>query len=128
MKELKDYTSNELRAELKRRSIEARKSHPRVIEYKEFEGIVSKVENQSHYMSGKTISFVWWKFVLKDITSKIAVDSYTDTFYLKQGLFKKADAPKIGDRVRLRYRRTKGHEVFDVKNAKIVEIIKESDV
>ena len=29
----------------------------------------------------------------------------------------------IGDRVKLRYRRTKGHEVFDLSKAKIIEII-----
>ena len=34
-------------------------------------------------------------------------------------------APKVGDRVRLRYRRTKkGFEAFDLDKAKIVEIIR----
>lgn len=37
MKELKDYTDEQLREELKRRAKERRKSTPREIVYKEFE-------------------------------------------------------------------------------------------
>ena len=40
MKELKDYTEEELREELKRRVLERRKNTPRRIEYVEFEATV----------------------------------------------------------------------------------------
>lgn len=43
---------------------------------------------------------------------------------LKQGLFKRNDSPQVGDRVKLRYRRTKSNESFDIWKTKIVEIIK----
>ena len=42
---------------------------------------------------------------------------------MKQGCFKRNNAPKIGDKVKLRYRRTKGYEIFDLVKAKIVEIV-----
>ena len=44
---------------------------------------------------------------------------------MKQGTFKRENAPKVGDRVKLRYRRTKKqHEYFDFSKAKIIGIIK----
>ena len=49
---------------------------------------------------------------------------YKDGCHLARGILKKGDAPKVGDRVKLRYRRRKsGYEGFDMDNAKIVEII-----
>ena len=45
MKELKDYTDEELRNELKRRANERRKDTPREIVYVEFEATIKKVDN-----------------------------------------------------------------------------------
>jgi hypothetical protein len=46
-------------------------------------------------------------------------------YKLARGVFKKDNAPQVGDRVELRYRRTKrDYEGFDMDNARIVEVIK----
>lgn len=48
-----------------------------------------------------------------------------DVFRLACGVFTKSNAPKVGDRVKLRYRiHKKTFEGFDMAKARIVEIIK----
>lgn len=121
--ELKDYTTEELREELKRRAKDARlnakRSEP---EYKEFTGVIKHIDQ-------------WHRGIysyLFRITSAVVNGERTDDyiynneFKLKQGLFQKNTIPQVGDVVLLRYKRTKvnrNKEVFDIKNAKIVKII-----
>lgn len=45
MKDLQNYTDDQLREELKRRAKERRKSTPREIVYKEFEATVASLDN-----------------------------------------------------------------------------------
>lgn len=121
--ELKDYTTEELREELKRRAKEARlnakRSEP---EYKEFTGVIKHIDQWHHGIYS----------YLFDITSSVVNGErtndyiYNSGFKLKQGLFQKNTIPQVGDVVLLRYKRTKvnrNKEVFDIKNAKIVKII-----
>lgn len=115
MKELKDYTDEELRNELKRRAIEKRKNTPREIVYVEFEATIQTIN--------KRYCFNQWKFKVNNWTTHVDI-KYRNEFTLKQGCFKKDTAPKVGDKVKIRYRRTKNSaEIFDIHNAKIVEII-----
>jgi hypothetical protein len=54
--------------------------------------------------------------------------SYADVYKLARGVFKKDNAPQVGDRVKLRYRRTnRGYEGFDMDKARIVEIVKKKE-
>ena len=128
MKELKDYTDEQLREELKRRARERRANTPREIVYKEFEATVALLDNvifEKLDGSMKYRPFQFWRYRLTDCTSDLANQHLWNDYYLKHNVFKLDNAPKVGDRVKLRYRKTKkGHEVFDLNKAKIVEIIK----
>lgn len=128
MKDLQNYTDEQLREELKRRAIERRKNTPREIVYKEFEATVASLDNVICKNSDGSIKyrpFQFWRYSLSDCTSDIANQRLWNDYYLKHNVFKRDNAPKVGDRVKLRYRRTKnGHEAFDLNKAKIVEIIK----
>lgn len=132
MKELKDYTDDELREELKRRAVERRKDTPREIVYVEFEATIKEIDNifmKNYYGDGlhKYKAFSLWKYYIEDWTLNCPNANQILTgrrLELKQGLFKRNDSPQVGDRVKLRYRRTKGSECFDIWKAKVVEIIK----
>lgn len=129
MKNLYEYTDDELRAELKRRAIEKRKNTPRDIKYVEFEATIKCVNN----IKTKWRNQVWynqfstWTFSVKECTSELANKYPWNNYKLGKG-FNKSNYPKVGDVVKLRYRRTKKeHEVFDLSKAKIVEIIKKQE-
>ena len=131
MKELKDYTDDELREELKRRVIERRKNTPRETIYVEFEATINKVDNihiknWNGFGNHKYKAFPFWRYKLEDWTLDREHQTIKSrSFELKPNTFKRNEAPQIGDRVKVRYRRTKGHECFDIQKAKIVEIIKQ---
>lgn len=126
MKDLKDYADDELREELKRRSVERRRNTPRKIEYVEFEATVCEVCNTWSNCMGREFKcpFVLWTYLVKDCTLELA-NGYPEMEYkLKGGVFNKSTSPKTGDRVRLRYRRTKGRfEHVDMAKARIMEIV-----
>lgn len=129
MENLKNYTDEQLREELKRRIEERRKNTKREIVYIEFEATVDKLDNQQGYKCNGDVkykAFVFWKYRLKDCSSDLANSYSYNEYYIKQGCFKRDNAPQVGDVVKLRYRRTKSKEVFDLKTAKIVEIIKKA--
>ncbi len=126
MKELKDYTEEELRQELKRRVLERRKNTPRRIEYVEFEATVCGISNTWSNCQGREFKypFVLWTYQVKDCSIALANFRPENDYKLKGGVFNKGNAPKVGDRVRLRYRRTKGRlESVDLAKARITEIV-----
>lgn len=127
MKELKDYTDEELRSELQRRVKEKRKNQKYEITYIEFEATICKVNNTLGFKGNgerKYTPFVFWKYGIKDCSLELANGYPWHEYYLKQGCFKRDTAPQVGDRVKLRYRKTKKqHEVFDLNKAKIISII-----
>ena len=126
MKDLKDYTDEELRQELKRRVVERRKNTPRKIEYVEFEATVSRVDNlRCNYLGTEyKRPFLLWTYKVKDCSYGLASTCLENEYKLKGGVFNKSNAPKEGDRVKLRYRRTKGRfESVDLSMAKIVGIV-----
>ena len=127
MRTLQDYTDEELRKELRRRVQEKRKSQKHEIVYVEFKATIDKVDNTLSYTANGAIKhkpFMFWKYEVKDCSYEFAkINNHVNCFYLKQGCFKRSNAPQIGDRVKLRYRRTKNNEIFDLAKAKIIEII-----
>lgn len=122
------FSDEELREELKRRAQERRKSQKNEIKYIDFEATVIGIDNTQGYKANgdtKYKPFVFWKYRVNNCSYEFAErNNHIDEFYLKQGCFNRYNAPKIGDRVRLRYRRTKGYEIFNLSKAKIIEIIK----
>lgn len=128
MKTLSDYTDEELCKELRRRVQEKRKNQKHEITYIEFEATICEVYNTLGYKCGGEIKyspFADWNYRLKDCSLELANHYPWFNYFNKRGCFKRDNAPQIGDRVKLRYRRTKGGKVFDLQKAKIVEIIKE---
>ena len=122
MKTLQEHTDEELREELKRRTKERRKNQKYEITYVEFEATIDKVDNTLGY---KKKPFTLWKYSIKDCSLELANSYPWNYYYKKPGCFKRDNAPQIGDRVKLRYRKTKcGLEVFRLRKAKIIEIIK----
>lgn len=110
-----DVTFENSPQQVELRYIKASKKQP--IEYVEFEGVVKDVHkhrslNRNYAVLGN---------------GKFFQDGYTRDFALKPGIFTKATAPKVGDRVVLSYRKTKkrakGGEYFDFINAKIIKVI-----
>lgn len=125
MEELRMYSDDELKSELKRRAIERRKNTPKEIQYKEFEATVVKVENIRCSSRGKPKykPLPSWRYKVGDWTTPLDI-KYHNEFYLKQGCFNLKNAPKVGDRVKIRYRQTKNpYELHKVMSGKIVEVI-----
>ena len=121
------FTDDELRAELKRRAVERRRGTPREITYVEFDATISKIYNVAYtYPDGraKYLPFPQWRYCVDKCTSDLASQYLYKEYQLQSGAFKKCESPRLGDRVKLRYRRTKAHEVSDLSCAKIIEILK----
>lgn len=130
MSDLLLYSDEELREELKRRAIERRKNTPREIVYKEFEATIIAIFNEKMKYNGHTsyLPFDQWSYRVNDVTSDFVKMYYKDVYKLARGIFKKDNAPQVGDRVKLRYRRTKrNYEGFDMDKARIIEIIKRKE-
>lgn len=127
MKTLQDYTDEELREELKRRTQERRKNQKHENSYIEFEATICYVDNTLGYKCNgdrKYKPFCFWRYSIKDCSLALANGYPWYQYYNKHGCFKRDNAPQIGDRVKLRYRKTKGgYESFNLQKAKIVEII-----
>ena len=126
MSDLLLYSDEELLEELKRRARERRANTPREIVYKEFEATIVQVYNVKQKYNGHTsyLPFEQWSYRVNDVTSDSVRMHYKDVYKLARGVFKKDNAPKVGDRVKLRYRRRKnGYEFFDIDKARIVEVV-----
>lgn len=128
--ELKDYTTEELREELKRRRTqaikEAKKSMPI---YKEFTAVVKDISS-NHC----TNIHRWGYYLINAEPYNCEIDTNLinrswNSYALKSNTFNKSTAPRKGDKVLLRYKRhkTKQYEIFDVKIAKIVEVLERSN-
>lgn len=126
MNDLQNYTDEQLREELKRRAIERRKNTPREIVYKEFEATICEVLNVKQKYNGHTsyLPFEQWSYRVDVIVSDFPSINRSKVYKLYRGVFRKDNAPKVGDSVKLRYRRRKcAYEGFDMDNARIVEIV-----
>lgn len=94
-----------------------KKPEPYKPEYVEFEGVVETVYKNRTLHCNYSVR----------ADHRFFFDGYSRDFALKSGFFTKATAPKVGDRVLLRYRKTKKHgtdkEYFDFIKAKIIKVI-----
>lgn len=120
MKELKDYTTQELRDELKRRAKESRikaaKEHKP--EYLYWEATVKGVQTWG--------SARQYKYRLTTTDPRIPLEKLMSTFPMIRGIYKKAELPKVGDKVKLRLRYTnlmKQRGLIWWNDSKICEII-----
>lgn len=130
MKDLQNYTDDQLREELKRRAKERRANTPREIVYKEFEAYIVQIDNVKQKYNGHTsyLPFEQWSYKVDGIVSDFPSINRSKVYKSARGVFKKDTAPRVGDRVKLRYRKSKNsYEGFDMDNARIVEIIKRKE-
>lgn len=128
--ELKDYTTEELRAELKRRRVQAMKEAKKHIPaYKEFTATVKELYNSQTNVNGYVYSVTDAEPHNSDIKQELFNNISWKGFSLQKNTFNKETAPKIGDKVLLRYRRHKTcqAEIFDFTKAKIVEVLERSN-
>lgn len=116
--ELKDFTTEQLREELKRRAKEARINGGRKKpEYIEVIGVVTKITN-----SRRSFMYNQYNLDIKDDRIKDC-DRFT-TYTLKTGKFRKDNYPQVGDTVILKQRITKAMNSFIARYAKIDSIVK----
>ena len=128
--ELSDYTTEELRAELKRRRVQAMKEAKKQIPaYKEFVATIKELYNSRTNVNGYVYSVTDAEPHNSDIKQGLFDNIRWKGFSLQKNTFNKANAPKIGDKVLLRYRKHKTHkeEIFDFTRAKIVEVLERSN-
>lgn len=119
--ELKDYTTEELREELRRRKKEAIKNAVRKKpEYIEVEGVVVNVRNSYS-------SFVWTGFRVKTNDERVPIHAREYEYKIKQGKFRKNELPKVGDTVIIGHLLTKNRNSFRPFDAKIIRIVKRKE-
>lgn len=125
---LSKFTDDELREELKRRAKERRKNMVRkTTEYIELTGVVDSIDNIMYHTrdGAKYKPFPHWTFKLIhlecDEPKVINWCFHSTNFKCK---LPKMNSPKIGDKVLIKIRKTKMLSPFNVRNSKIVEIIK----
>lgn len=132
---LQDFTTDELRAELKRRATEARKAananRDRKHKYLYVEGTVVKVYDNS---CGRKRPFSEWSFEVF-LDDKYIVDynipSYnrSRSYAVNRVKLNKSTAPKEGDRVRLKCRITKDSPRWNMFHQPVIdEVIDRKEV
>lgn len=123
--ELSDYSNEQLKAELKRRSNIARmKAIREKPKYYYWEGTIVDIMKRYN-------RFPKWKFKI-DSEELAASESFSylnrwHGFEMLSGAFNMTTAPKVGDRVKLRYRVVKSH-FRSYRDSKIVSVIERADL
>ena len=128
--ELKDYTTEELREELKRRRVQAMKEAKKQLPaYKEFTATIERVKNSWGNVNLYRYSITDAKPHNCEIKSELFANIGWKGFGLQTNTFNKETAPKIGDKVLLRYKRHKTQKVesFDFMKARIVDVLERSN-
>lgn len=128
MEELKKYSDEELREELKRRGRERMIASRKEIRYIEFEATIKSIDNVRNTWGGVTryLPFSLWRFNIKDSNHRLKSVEGGFGYKLKANTFKKDTAPQVGDRVLLRYRDYKcSGDIFNARRATIIKIIKQ---
>lgn len=126
---LQDFTTDELRAELKRRATEARKAananRDRKAKYLYAEGTVVKVYNTIGRVKRP---FLDWRFKVRidaEDEVKLGISTWNmDSYHnVDRAKFNKSTAPKEGDRVRLKCRVTKDCPKWNMFHQPIIDEI-----
>lgn len=121
--ELKDYTTEELREELKRRAKEARLNAPR--KKPKYIEIEATITNIYHYSYSK--SFLQTEYTISTSDDRVSSYDLDRRYKLKNGCFRKDNTPKIGDTVIIGHLLTKARNSFSGFNAKIMKIVKRKE-
>lgn len=123
MKELKDYTSDELREELKRRRKKELANRPKhVFTYIEIEGKVVDIKPCSY-----SKSFIQVEYAVKVDDARVNKWDNCRTYKLKNGCFTKNNVPNIGDTVIIGHLLTKARNYFSASEARIMKIVKRKE-
>lgn len=121
--ELKDYTTEELREELKRRAKEARanavREKPKYIE------LEAKIKNIHHCSYSK--SFMQTEYSISTNDDRVKPYDINRKYKLKNGCFRKDNIPKVGDIVIISHLLTKARNSFSGSDAKIIRIVKRKE-
>lgn len=124
--ELKDYTTDELRMELRRRKDEELKKRSlngeNVPKYLYAKGVVKDILNTNRAFC----NWVWYVDIFDEDWKRLGLSvSNTSHWYqlCSGGIFRKNNSPKIGDVVMLKCRVTKAMPDFSFIHARICEII-----
>lgn len=114
---LEEYTTDELRAELKRRHREALKNAIRDgNKYIEIYATVEDIKPKHAYVCNE------YKL---NITDERVPSTYRNSWYrIKREKFRKDMIPKVGDTVILGHLLTKARHSFTYNEAKILEVVK----
>lgn len=123
MKELKDYTTKELREELKRRAKEARQNAIR--EKPKYIEVEAKITNIHHYSYSK--SFMQTEYYISTNDDRVTPYDINRGYKLKNGCFRKDNTPKVGDTVIIGHLLTKARSSFSGYDAKIIRIVKHKE-
>ena len=119
--ELKDYSTEELCEELKRRNKEIRKNNNKP-KYIEVEGVVTDV-----YLSSYNRNFIRTIFTVEINDNNISNNCKIGKYNIKSNCFKKSTIPKVGDTVILSHRLTKFVPKFNPYLALITKIVKHKE-
>lgn len=123
--ELSDYSNEQLKAELKRRvNIACMKAIREKPKYYYWEGIVVDILRRYN-------RFAKWKFKI-DSEELAASENFSylnkwHAFEMLSGAFNMTTAPKVGDKIKLRYRVVKSH-FRSYRDSKIVSVIERADL
>lgn len=121
--ELREYTDEQLKAEIRRRAaIKAKQTREanKGERYLYWEGIVQKIWESRYDRSLYSIEF-YIEPLTESLKGKIGT---WERFRLASGFgFNKSNMPKVGDKVKLRYRNGKKHEAIRIHDSRIIEVI-----
>lgn len=122
--ELCEYTDEQLHSELKRRAV-LRAKQTRESSLKEpylyWEGIVKGI-----YVPSYDKSIIRIEFSIEPLSDYIKSKTYKSfsTYRVLSGFgFKRSNLPKVGDRVKLRYRNNIKHELSYIHHSRIIEVL-----
>ena len=125
--ELHEYTDEQLRAEIRRRAAikakQTRETSQRE-KYIYWEGIVSNISTPHYDRSLYSI-----EFYIDPLTESLQGKNWSwERFKLVSGFgFNKSNMPKVGDKVKLRYRNGKKHEAIRIHDSRIIEVIERKE-
>lgn len=125
--ELHEYTDEQLRAEIRRRAaIKAKQTREisKREKYIYWEGIVSKISTPHYDRSLYSIEF-YIVPLTESLQGKIGT---WERFKLVSGFgFNKSNMPKVGDKVKLRYRNVKKRKSINSHYSRIIEVIERKE-
>ena len=126
--ELHEYTDEQLRAEIRRRAaIKAKQTREtsKREKYIYWEGIITNIITPNYYDRSLYSVGFYIDPLTESLQGKIGI---WRRFKLVSGFgFNKSNMPKVGDKVKLRYRKSKKHEAIRIHDSRIIEVIERKE-